>query len=132
MARRVPRAHTQRRARSRRVQGEHERGLFLSGGGGGGGTKSLRLLPCSSSRLFRAIVDSTVFSLHPHFPASPPDRRSFHSVRSFFAATSLLPRAPLRSRLFLSRLSRASVTTVPAVSSLSFSFSFRPRCTLLN
>ena len=92
---------TQRRARSRRVQGEHEQGLFLSGGGGGGGTKSLRLLPCFSGHLSRAVVDSTVFS--PSFLTSLPRRptAALFTPRALF----LLPRRFCRALRF-SSLSR--------------------------
>lgn len=96
MARRVPRAH-------RRVpfweDGEHERGLFLSGGGGGGGTKSLRLLPCSALSL----------SIPRFFPSSSlPLLASQPPLFSLRAPLFLLPRrfcrAPFSSfsPLFLS------------------------------
>lgn len=79
--------------------GEHERGLFLSGGGGGGGTKSLRLLPCSALSL----------SIPRFFPSSSlPLLASQPPLFSLRAPLFLLPRrfcrAPFSSfsPLFLS------------------------------
>lgn len=84
--------------------GEHERGLFLSGGGGGGGTKSLRLLPCSSLSFFlhrRFHVFSPSSSL-PFLVSQPPlfslraplfllPRRFYRTPFSSFSSVPLAP-----------------------------------------
>lgn len=111
MARRVPRAHTDasRSGRTGNTNGVY----FCRVAAAVAGQKACGFYPAPLS----VSLDSTFFSLRPRFPYSPPNRRSFHSVRLFFCCH--VASAALRSRRF-----RPSFSLSPP---LPLSLSLAPR-----
>lgn len=123
MARRVPRAHTDasRSGRTGNTNGVY----FCRVAAAVAGQKACGFYPAPL-----CLSRFHVFSLRPRFPYSPPNRRSFHSVRLFFCCH--VASAALRSRRFRPSFSLFLSLSLPVATVLSSSLYFHPSRTLLN